>query len=178
MDITPLPQKCLEVLLLDVIERDLCVARRTTLIRILLHERFLTRDHLILRVESLLGKGCFGNMAWEDNFFRDMRVVKAAMKAAGYRVVYSRSLTRPGYFLHGQPSVSPELSEILRQSGLEVDSAQLKILRNMTPADRFRLGCSITDTARNAVAFRLRQSHPGMSLSEASYIASKGRLPF
>lgn len=177
MDITPLPQKCLEVLLLDVIERDLCAARRTALIRILLHERFLTRDHLIMRVECLLGKGCFGNLAWEDNFFRDMRVVKAAMKAADYRIVYSRSSTRPGYFLHGQPSVSTELSEILRQSGLEVDSAQLKILKKMTPADRFRLGCSITDTARNAVVFRLRKNNPEMGLSEANYIISQGRLP-
>ena len=175
MDITPLPQKCLEVIVLDAIGRDLPLARRTALVRIMLHERYLTREQLIVRVEGILGNGCFGRSAWEDNFFRDMRVVKAAMKAAGYRVVYSRSSTRLGYYLHGQPTVSTELSEILRQSGLEVDSTQLKILQKMTPAERFRLGCSVTDTARNAVVFRLRQSHPGMSLSEASYIASQGR---
>lgn len=174
MDIAPLPSPALEVLLRDAIARDSSTARRIALLKILLHERYLKREQLIVRVEGLLGRGCFGIKAWEDAFYRDMRIVKAALKAAGYELSYSRRAKRPGYFLRGEPAVSFELSEILRQSSAEVNKAQIDILRGLTPADRFRLGCSIMDAARNAVAYRIRQRHPGMSLAEAAYYALQG----
>ena len=177
MEIGSLPQKILEVLLRDAIDRDLATARRTAILNIMLHERFLRREQLIVRVEGLIGKGCFGASAWEDVFYRDMRIVKAALNAAGYQLGYSRKATKPGYYLRGQPPISAELSEILKRSAAEADPAQILIFRNLTPAERFHLACSISDTARNVVVYRTRQRFPELSLSEASYFALQGRFP-
>jgi hypothetical protein len=74
----------LEILLDDAISRDRTTARRATLLNVLQHERYLTREQLIIRVEGGLGKGCFGDTAWIDTFFRDMQIVKRALRAAGY----------------------------------------------------------------------------------------------
>ena len=46
----------METLLQDAIDRDPVTARRAHLLKILLHERYLTRRQLIVRVEGLLGK--------------------------------------------------------------------------------------------------------------------------
>jgi hypothetical protein len=77
--------QALELLLADAIDRDRTTARRATLCAILLHERYLTRQQLIVRVEGKLGAGCFGESAWVDTFYRDMQVVKKALRAAGYQ---------------------------------------------------------------------------------------------
>jgi len=154
MDTSSIPKKALESLLQDALERDPVTARRTHLVKILLHERYLSRPQLTARMEGLLGKGCFGESAWEDTFYRDMRIVKKALQAAGYRLKYSRRAGRPGYYLYQQPAVSAELAEILAQSVAEVDPAQIRIWRGMPPAERFRLGCSVTDAAHKAVTYR------------------------
>jgi len=151
MDTTSVPQKALETLLQDALSRDPVTARRTHLLKILLHERYLSREQLVVRLDGLLGKNCFGKGAWEDTFYRDMRIVKKALRAAGYRLKYSRKAGRPGYYIHQQPAISDELAEILAHSVAEVDPAQIRIWRDMLPAKRFRLGCSVTDAARQAV---------------------------
>lgn len=38
-----------------------------------------TREGLVARVEADLGHGCFGDSAWKDNSYRDIRVVKMAL---------------------------------------------------------------------------------------------------
>jgi hypothetical protein len=106
-----------------------------------------------------------------------MRVVKAALRAAGHVLAYSRSPHKAGYYLRGQGSVSPELAEVLRLSAAEVDEEQINILRSKTPAERFRLGCSVTDAARRAVIYHIRQQHPHLSEEQASYLALQGRMP-
>ncbi len=167
----------MQTLLQDAAERDLATARRASLLQILLDERYLTRRQLMVRVEGLLGASCFGAAAWEDAFYRDMRVVKKALAAAGFRAGYSRRPSRQGYYLAGQPAVSPRLSELLEHSAAEVDLAQIRIFRRLAPAERFRLGCSASDTARQAVAYRIRQQNPNLSLAEASFRALRGRKP-
>lgn len=169
-----LPPEAAAALLQDAIRRDAATARRAALLRILLHERQLSRAQLIIRVEGLLGQGCFGAQAWQDNFYRDMRAVKNALAAAGYRLRYSRAGRSPGYYLHGQPVISAALAETLARSLREPDAAQMRIFGQMPPAARFRLGCSVTDTARDAVAYRLRQRNPALSPAEASYQALRG----
>ena len=175
MDIFPLPQRALEVLLQDAADRDLATSRRAALVKILLDERYLTRQQLMARVEGLLGASCFGVAAWEDAFFRDMRMVKKALAAAGFRPRYSRRAALRGYYLAGQPAVSPRLAEILAHSAAEVDMAQLRIFRRMAPVERFRLGCSVSDAARAAVAYRLRQQNPALSPAQASFLALRGK---
>ena len=81
--ITQLPETTQRYLLHDAEKRDPVTARRSHLARILLRERYLNRESLMFRVESLMGFASFGEKSWKDNFYRDMRVVRAAMKRAG-----------------------------------------------------------------------------------------------
>ncbi len=123
------------------------------------------------RVEQKLGKNCFGKSAWEDNFYRDIRLVKQAFNAAGFHLVYGRGKQRGGYYLLDQPPISPELKQIIRSSASEVDQRQINIYHRLSPADRFRQGCAISDIARNVVAYRIRQENPELSPAEATRFA-------
>ena len=158
-------------ILQDAIRRDLTTARRAALLDLLWNERFLAREQLIQRIEQKLGKGCFGKAAWEDNFYRDLRIVKRAFQAAGLYLAYSRSKRQGGYYLRDQPPLSPELNQILKSSTAEVDPRQIQIYHQLTPADRFRQGCVLSDTARRVVAYRILQEHPEISPSQANLIA-------
>ena len=91
-----LSRKAIEVVLDDAMKRDITTARRAALLQILWNERYLTRAQLITRTEYRLGRHCFGTSAWEDTFYRDMRVVKQAFQAAGYLLEYSRNRELPG----------------------------------------------------------------------------------
>jgi hypothetical protein len=166
-----LPILLKDVILHDAIQRDVTTARRFALLEILWNERYLTRSQLIARVELRLGKNCFGVAAWQDTFFRDMRIVKQAFQAAGYRLLYSRNKQQPGYYLDGQPALSSEFKQILRTSAAEVDQRQIDIYRKLPFAERFYQGCSISDTARKVVTYRIRQENPQLSLVEANRIA-------
>jgi len=154
-----------------VIQRDLTTARRVALLEILWNERYLTRAQLIARVELQLGKNCFGVAAWQDTFFRDMRFVKQALETAGYRLLYSRKKEQPGYYLAGQAALSSEFKQVLKGSMVEVDQRQIDIYRKLSFAERFHQGCSISDTARNVVAYRIRQENPRLSVAEANRMA-------
>ena len=157
-----------DAILQDAIQRDITTARRAALLEILWNERYLTRSQLIARVELRLGKSCFGISAWEDTFYRDMRFVKQAFESAGYRLLYSRNEKQAGYYLDGQPALSSEIKQVLKGSMVEVDQRQIDIYRKLSFAERFHQGCSISDTARKVVVYRIRQENPGLSLAEAN----------
>jgi len=111
-----LPLAMKDAILEDAVRRDITTARRTALLEILWNERYLTRSQLIARSELKLGKDCFGISAWEDTFYRDMRFVKQAFKAARYQLLYSRKKEEPGYYLEGQPALSSEIQQVLKGS--------------------------------------------------------------
>jgi hypothetical protein len=163
--------KAIDALLRDAMERDMTTARRAILLKILWNERFLTRSQLIARVEYQLGKHCFGVSAWEDAFYRDMRVIKQAFLAAGLTLEYSRDKKRSGYHIREQDGLSPEFMKMVKASAAEVDQRQIDIYRRLSPAARFRQGCAISDTARNVVAFRIRQENPSLTVQEANRLA-------
>jgi len=163
--------RVLQVLLQDAIERDITTARRAALLHILWNERFLTRSQLIARVEYQLGRDCFGVSAWEDTFFRDMRVVKQAFHAAGLVLEYSRKKEKRGYSVQGQEALSFEFKRMIKAGTAEVDQRQIDIYRKLPPAARFKQGCAISDTARNVVAYRIRQENPKLTLQEAQKLA-------
>ena len=164
-------RKSIEVILKDAIRRDITTARRAALLQILWNERYLTRDQLIARTKYRLRSNCFGTSAWEDTFYRDMRVVKQAFQAANYRLEYSRNREHPGYYLHGQPALSPEFRQLVKASAAEADQRQIDIYHQLTSAARFRQGCAISDTARKVVAFRIRQENPELTSQEANQMA-------
>ena len=157
-----IPTPAQAVLFQDAVARDRTTARRALLLELLLQERYLSREQLIVRVEDRLGRDCFGQAAWQDTFYRDMRMVKRALQAAGDLVRYSRSAQNPGYYLRNRPRLHPDLSKMLAGALAEVDPAQLRIFQQLSCAQRFQQGCSISNLARQVVAFRARQSsvHP------------------
>ena len=167
----PISRKAVDILLHDAIQRDITTARRSILLQILWNERYLTRAQLIGRVKYRLGKNCFGTSAWEDTFYRDMRVVKQAFKATGYVLEYSRNKEHAGYHLQGQPALSPEFKQLVKASVAEVDQRQIDIYHRLSAAARFRQGSAISDTARNVVAYRIRQEHPEVTPLEANRMA-------
>lgn len=166
-----LPTVMQEAIIQDALQRDITTARRVALLEILWNERYLTRSQLIARVELGLRKNCFGILAWEDTFYRDMRFVKQAFEAAGYRLLYSRNKQQPGYYLDGQAALSSEFKQILKGSAAEVDQRQIDIYHRLSFAERFYQGCSISDTARKVVAYRIRQENPRLSFAEANRMA-------
>jgi hypothetical protein len=166
-----LPPVMRDAILQDAIRRDFTTTRRATLLEILWNERYLTRAQLIARIELSLGRNCFGISAWEDTFYRDIRFVKQAFEAAGYQLLYSRNKKQPGYYLDGQSALSPEIQQVLKGSAAEVDQRQIDIYQKLSFADRFHQGCSISDTARKVVAYRIRQENPKLSLAEANRMA-------
>jgi hypothetical protein len=166
-----LPTVMKDAILENAMQRDITTARRVALLEILWNERYLTRSQLIARVELRLGKNCFGILAWEDTFYRDMRFVKQAFEVAGYRLLYSRQQQQPGYYLDGQPALSAEFKQVLKSSAAEVDQRQIDIYHKLSYAERFHQGCSISDTARKVVAYRIRQESPQVSLVEANRMA-------
>src|SRR5574341_594505 len=165
------PSEAKEILLQDAIQRDLATARRTALLEILLRERFLTRAQLIARAEIKLGKNCFGISAWEDNFYRDLRIVKRALRAAGEQLQYNRNKRRHGYYLEGQPALSQEFRHTLISSASGVDPHQIELYHRLPLSERIRQGCSISDTAWTVVAYRICQEHPGIDQAEANRLA-------
>jgi hypothetical protein len=90
---------------------------------------------------------------------------------AGYRLLYSRKKEQPGYYLAGQAALSSEFKQVLKGSMVEVDQRQINIYRKLSFAARFHQGCSISDTARNVVAYRIRQENPRLSVAEANRMA-------
>jgi len=163
--------RAIHVLLQDVIERDITTARRAALLHILWNERFLTRFQLIARVEYQFGRNCFGVLAWEDTFFRDMRVVKQAFQAVGLVLDYSRKKEKRGYYVREQEALSLEFKQMIKAGAAEVDQRQIDIYRKLSPAARFKQGCAISDTSRNVVAYRIRQENPKLTRQEAQKLA-------
>jgi hypothetical protein len=100
-----------------------------------------------------------------------MRVVKQAFLAAGLDLDYSRRKDKTGYYIKGEPDLSPEFDTMITASASEVDPRQIAIYRQLTAAERFQQGCSISDTARKVVAYRIRQENPELSELEANRIA-------
>jgi len=166
-----LSRKAIDVVLHDAIQRDITTARRAALLQILWNERYLTRVQLIARTEYRLRRHCFGTSAWEDIFYRDMRVVKQAFQAAGYLLVYSRNREHPGYYLHGQPALSPEFKQLVKASASEADQRQIDIYHQLSCAARFRQGSAISDTARKVVAYRILQENPELTPQQANQMA-------
>jgi hypothetical protein len=166
-----LPTVMKDAILHDAIRRDITTARRIALLEILWQERYLTRSQLIARVDFQLGKSCFGISAWEDTFYRDMRFVKQAFDMAGHQLMYRRNKQQPGYYLEGQPALRAEIQQVLKGRVAEVDQRQIDIYNRLSFAELFRQGCSISDTARQVVAYRIRQENPKLSLAEANRIA-------
>jgi len=143
-----LPESAQSVLLRDAEKRDPVTARRSQLARILLRERYLSRESLMFRVESIMGFASFGDKNWKDNFYRDMRVVKASLRQAGFDLKYSRSGEKPGYYFAGEAPLHPDVKKEIAGALKEIDQEQIEIYKHISPAQKFYQACSIINLAR------------------------------
>lgn len=143
-----LPELTQRYLLHDAEKRDPVTARRSHLARFLLRERYLIRESLMLRVETLMGYASFGEKCWKDNFYRDMRVVKAALKRTGFDLKYSREGDQPGYYLSGEPSLHPDVKKEIAGALSEIDQSQIEIYKRIPTAQKFYQACSIINLAK------------------------------
>ena len=158
---TQLPASVQSFLLRDAEKRDPVTARRAQLVRILLRERYLTRETLIQRVEAVMGFACFGEKSWKDNFYRDMRVVKVALKQAGFDLKYSRNGESPGYYFAGNASLNPDLKKEIAGALKEIDDEQIDIYKHISPAQKFYQACSIINLGRK-VSLKGNRLEPGL----------------
>ena len=140
-----IPQKAQSFLLRDAQKRDRVTARRVYLLRALLRENYLSRETLIRRVEFLMGFKVFEGKSWEDTFYRDMRVVKQALKEAGFELGYCRKKDNKGYYLAGEPRLSKIVQKEISGAIAELDDAQMIIYKKMSPAQKFYQATSIID---------------------------------
>lgn len=143
-----------QALLEDAAQRDLVTARRKLLVEFLARERYLTRAGLMSRVEMVLGRGSFGDTAWDDVFYRDMRAVKKSFRAAGYDLAYSRNKARSGYYLRGEGEIGRSIAQQIKGAVDEIDPKQVEVTRSLSPAERAQQGLSITNLAHQVTAYR------------------------
>ena len=146
--LTKLPEATQSFLLRDAEKRDPVTARRSHLARILLRERYLSRESLMTRVESIMGFASFGEKSWRDNFYRDMRVVKAALKQAGFELKYSRSGEKLGYYFAGESPLHPDVKKEIAGALQEIDPKQVESYKHISPAQKFYQACSIINLGR------------------------------
>jgi len=153
-------------LLQGLASRDMTTARRAALLRLVWQESFLTREGLMARVEGLLGRGCFGKDS-RATFFRDMRAVRRFLTQEGHRLLYSRRPGAKGYYVEGRPPLDERLQRLIAGAVAEVDPRQIAIYQRLSPAQRFRQGCSLIEGAERITALQLQRRHPHLSEREA-----------
>jgi hypothetical protein len=120
--ILPIPLK--NVILHDAIQRIATTARRAALLEILWNERYLTRSQLTARVELRLGRGCFGSSAWQDTFYRDMRIVKHAFEAGGIDCNPAETSSNPAIICKGNRHCPPSSDRYCKTARLKWTSAK------------------------------------------------------
>lgn len=143
-----LPETAQRVLLPDVEKQNIATARRWHLANALFRERYLTREALMFRVESVMGFASFGKKSRKGNFYRDMRMVKAALKQAGLDLKFSRSLDKSGYYFAGEDSLHPDVKKEIAGAFGEIDQEQIGIYKRISPAQKFYQACSIINLGK------------------------------
>ena len=83
-----------------------------------------------------------------------MRVVKAALKYAGYGLKYGRKSGQAGYYIFWEPALHPDLERSLVAALNEVDPQQMEIYKKPPPAQVFFQACSITNLAKKVSSAR------------------------
>jgi hypothetical protein len=99
-----------------------------------------------------------------------MHVVKQAFQKTGRQIAFNRG-KMSGYYVVGHPALSSEVQALIKNAVAEIDPQQIEIYRRLSPAQRFRQGCAISDTARRVVAYRIQQDTPGISPLAANRMA-------
>ena len=157
-----LPKSVMAAAMNGAVRNDRALARRVTLLALLWEESGIDSAGLLARVESRLGKGCFGRRP-ELAFRRDMQVVKTTLAQAGFHLIYSRRPTQPGYFVEGRPALTPEAASAIAGAADEIDPHQNQQLARLTAKARLSLANNLSaEVLALAVRAELRL-HPELA---------------
>lgn len=143
-----LPEPAQRVLKPYAEKQNTATVRQWHLANFLFRERYLTCESLMFRVEFRMGFASFGGKNRKANFYRDMHIVKAALKLAGYKVKYSRHQEKPGYYIFGEASLHPDMKKEIDGALKEIDQEQIEIYKRISPAQKFYQACSIINLAK------------------------------
>ena len=161
-----LPISVLAAAVREATEHDRALARRMALVALLWEESGLDRAGLLARIESRLGKGCFGRQP-ELTFRRDMQVAKAILAQAGFHLVYSRRPKQAGYFVEGRPALPPERARAIAGAADEIDPHQIEQLARLTPKARLSLANALSAEVLALAVRAERRLHPELALEAA-----------
>jgi len=159
----------------EVAARDLPLARRAALLRLVWREAHLTREGLMARVEALLGRGCFGQ-APEETFQDDLGFVRAAIAERGFQLRSGGHSGQPGYYVEGRPPLDERLAHPIAGSVAEVDPRQMVILKRFPLTKRFQQGRSMMEQVERVAVHRVRQRHPEWTKEEVRQSVRERRL--
>jgi len=95
-----------------------------------------------------MGFASFGDNDRKDNFYRDMRVVKAALKQIDFDMKFNRSMDKSGYYFAGEDSLHSDVKKEIAGAPDEIDQEQIEIYKRISPAQKFYQACSIINLAK------------------------------
>jgi hypothetical protein len=143
MEASSLPISVLAAAMKGAMQHDRVLARRMTLVALLWEESGIDGAGLLARVESRLGKGCFGRQP-ELAFRRDMQVAKTILAQAGFHLTYRRRPKQAGYYIEGRPVLPPEIARAIAGAADEIDPHQIQQLAQLTIMARFNLANTLS----------------------------------
>ncbi len=157
-----LPMSVLAAAMNGAMQHDRALARRMTLVALLWEESGIDGAALMARVESRLGKACFGRQP-ELAFRRDMQVAKTILAQAGFHLTYSRRPKQAGYFVKGRPSLSPEVARAIAGAADEIDPNQIQQWARLTTKARLNLANRLSAEVLALAVRAERQLHPELA---------------
>lgn len=161
-----LPISVLTAAVQEAMQHDRALARRMALVALLWEESGIDRAGLLARVESRLGKGCFGRQP-ELTFRRDMQVAKTILAQAGFHLTYSRRPKQAGYFVEGRPALPPERAQAIAGAADEIDPQQIEQLARLTPKARLNLANTLSAEVLALAVRAEHRLHPELALVAA-----------
>ena len=117
----------------------------------------LDRQALIQRVETTLGRPCYG-IRPEHTLWADVR----ALKRAGLPIRYTRAARRPGYYVLTQEQIiERDARRLLQQIGWQpADWTQIAVYAQMPPARKVAQMLRLRRSQIHLLEARLGHEHP------------------
>jgi len=160
-----LPPEIWQHLFLEAVSLHSTLRRRLAMLGIIWNEGGLTKSALQVRVEALVGMGCFGRQP-TLTFARDIRFLRQVLDGSGFRLQYRRSPSQ-GYWIIDRPVLAPAIEKKLSGAFSEVSPEQAAIFARLTPAERVWQGATLSDQLRTQAAHRLMREQSNLSVAEA-----------
>jgi hypothetical protein len=156
-------------------ELDRVALRRALIARMIWQASYQRSTGLIENVAYLVGRRTWGETP-RATLAADILALRRALAVLGHRLAYSNGSPGKGYYIKGRPALDPQLEHGIRGAIAEVDPAQIAILRQLTPAERFAQAAAMIEFVQNAGALQLRRRQPHLSETQALYLIRQRKV--